>query len=82
MANELSDFVQAPNQGLHPEVYETENNAMDRSGVLFARLQDLAPWDGKGLLDLGCGTGYWLLKCLTDFRTFIGVDVIFRSPQH
>ena len=74
MANELSDFVQAPNQGLHPEVYEIENNAMDRSGVLFARLQDLAPWDGKVLLDLGCGTGYWLPKYLSNSGTVIGVE--------
>lgn len=74
MTNELSDFVQAPNQGLHPEVYEIENNAMDRSGALFARLEDLAPWDGKNLLDLGCGTGYWLPKYLSDSGTVIGVE--------
>ncbi|WP_404286499.1 class I SAM-dependent methyltransferase [Glutamicibacter arilaitensis] len=74
MTSELGDFLPAPNQGAHPEVYEIENNALDRSGVLFARLRSLAPWDGRVLLDLGCGTGFWLPKYLTEQGTVIGVE--------
>lgn len=74
MDNKLSDFTPAPNQGQHPEIYEIENNALDRRGKLFALLENLAPWDGKKLLDLGCGTGYWLPKYLSDSGTVVGVE--------
>ncbi|PRA11283.1 methylase [Arthrobacter sp. MYb211] len=78
MANELGDFLPAPNQGADPEVYEIENSALDRTGVLFARLCSLAPWAGKVLLDLGCGSGYWLPKYLTEHGTVLGVEPDLR----
>lgn len=57
---DLPDFVPAANQGADPGVYEIENAALDREGVLWAALQDAAPWAGRTLLDLGAGTGFWL----------------------
>jgi len=56
----LPDFVPAPNIGRHPHLYERENEAIARDGRLDAALFELAPWTGKHLLDIGCGTGFWL----------------------
>lgn len=79
---ELSDFLKAPNQGDHPELYEIENAAIDREGTLFAALENLASWEAKTLLDLGCGTGFWLPKYRTLKGNVIGVEPDVRLlPQ-
>jgi hypothetical protein len=54
------DFRPAPNQGDRPDLYEVENRAVDPAGRLLDAMRDLAPWAGKTLVDLGCGSGYWL----------------------
>lgn len=59
---EFPDFVPSGNQTAAPEIYEIENRAIDRDGIMWNRLQRLARWRGKTLLDLGCGSGYWLPK--------------------
>lgn len=59
---EFPDFVPSGNQAAAPEIYEIENRAIDRDGIMWNRLQRLARWRGKTLLDLGCGSGYWLPK--------------------
>lgn len=56
----LPDFVRAPNQADRPDLYEVENRAIDPDGVLAAALWAVAPWDGRDVVDLGCGSGYWL----------------------
>lgn len=58
----LSDFIPAANQGANPALYEIENEAIDPDGVLWQALEQQGPWVGKTLLDLGCGSGYWLPK--------------------
>ena len=58
----MDDFVRSGNQAVSPEVYELENKALDPEGKLWAKLAALAPWQGKVLVDLGCGSGYWLEK--------------------
>ena len=54
------DFQPAPNQGARPDLYELENRAMDPDHLVLDAMRELAPWAGKTLLDLGCGSGYWL----------------------
>ena len=71
---ELSDFVPAPNQGGDPELYELENLAIDREGTLSAALWEVAPWDGRRLLDLGCGSGFWLPRYLEEAASVVGVE--------
>lgn len=68
----LTDFVPSPNQ-LAIEQYEIENGAFDRRGLLLDAMRVLAPWSGRTLLDLGCGTGFWLPK-YRDAARLIGVE--------
>lgn len=56
----FTDFVPSGNQAVDPAVYDIENAAIDREGRLWSALQEQAPWDGRTLVDLGCGSGFWL----------------------
>lgn len=59
---EFADWRFAPNIGGHPASYELENEAVDRAGHVLAAMRALAPWSGRTIVDLGCGTGYWLRR--------------------
>jgi SAM-dependent methyltransferase len=68
------DWRYAPNIGGHPDVYEVENRGIDPGGHVLAALRRLAPWDGRTLVDLGCGTGFWLPGYARDAARVIGVE--------
>ena len=70
---EFADWRFAPNIGGHPASYELENQAVDRAGHVLDGLRAIAPWAGLTLVDLGCGTGYWL-QHYTDAATVIGIE--------
>ncbi len=70
----LPDFRPAPNQGARPELYELENQAIDPDGLVLAAMRALAPWAGKTLVDLGCGSGYWLPGYAAEAGTVIGIE--------
>jgi ubiquinone/menaquinone biosynthesis C-methylase UbiE len=72
--NDYPDWQPAPNIRDAPDLYEVENRAMDPDGVVHAALQQVAPWSGRVLLDLGCGTGFWLPTYSKDGRDVIGVE--------
>jgi ubiquinone/menaquinone biosynthesis C-methylase UbiE len=69
-----SDFSPAPNQGGRPDLYEVENRAMDPGRLVLDAMAELAPWAGKTLLDLGCGSGYWLPGYADQAAAVIGVE--------
>ncbi|KUG60457.1 class I SAM-dependent methyltransferase [Nesterenkonia jeotgali] len=69
----LHDFVPAANQGGDPAVYEIENEAIDPQGTLWEALRRAADWRHKVLVDLGCGSGYWLPKYSESEKT-IGIE--------
>ena len=69
---ELSDFVPASNQ-LATDLYEVENEAFDRRGVVLDAMRTMATWAGRTLLDLGCGSGYWF-QHYVDVAELIGVE--------
>lgn len=71
---ELRDFVPAANQGGNPALYELENLAVDPRGAVLERLARAAPWDGRTLLDLGCGSGYWLPGYAAQADRVIGIE--------
>ncbi|WP_340539729.1 class I SAM-dependent methyltransferase [Nocardioides sp. GXZ039] len=58
----------SPNIWRHTETYEIENRAVDPDGTLWSTLERLAPWAGRTVLDLGCGTGFHLPLFATDTR--------------
>ena len=68
------DWRFAPNIGGHPDVYEIENRALDPDGHVLAAMRNLAPWDGRTLVDLGCGTGFWLPGYAGDAARVIGIE--------
>ena len=47
---------------------------MDPDGVLLEAMRELAPWAGRTLVDLGCGSGYWLAGYADEAGTVIGVE--------
>jgi SAM-dependent methyltransferase len=71
---ELPDFRPAPNQGGNIELYEAENRALDPGGHLLAAMRARAPWAGRALLDLGCGSGYWLPGYADEAAEVTGVE--------
>jgi SAM-dependent methyltransferase len=73
-AAELPDFKSAPNQGGNIELYEVENRALDPDGHVLAAMRARAPWAGRSLLDLGCGSGYWLGGYAGEAAEVIGVE--------
>ena len=68
------DFRAAPNQGARPDLYELENEALDPDGLVLAAMRELAPWAGRTLVDLGCGSGYWLPGYAAEAAAVIGVE--------
>jgi len=71
---EFTDWTPAPNIRDAPDLYELENRAIDPDGVLEAALSDIAPWAGRDLVDLGCGTGFWLPAYADQAATVTGIE--------
>jgi len=71
---EFPDWRFAPNIGEHPDRYELENAALDRAGHVLAAMREIAPWAGRTIVDLGCGTGYWLGRYAAEAAKVVGVE--------
>lgn len=71
---ELDDWVRAPNIADNVDLYERENEALAADGRLDEALRGIADWSGQVLLDIGCGTGFWLPRYATDVAEVIGVE--------
>ncbi|MGF1667253.1 MAG: class I SAM-dependent methyltransferase [Acidimicrobiia bacterium] len=72
--SKFDDFVPAPNISGDPEIYELENQAIAADGRLDSALRSVADWSGRRLLDIGCGTGFWLSLYATDASSVVGVE--------
>src|SRR5258708_40215371 len=68
------DFRFAPNIGAHRDDYELENRAIDQAGHVLTAMRAIAPWAGKTLVDLGCGTGYWLPGYAAEAASVVGIE--------
>ncbi|KRF37881.1 methyltransferase type 11 [Nocardioides sp. Soil805] len=64
----------SPNIWHHPETYELENRAADPHGRIEAAMRQVASWDDRVLLDVGCGTGFHLPRWAEHARRVIGVE--------
>jgi SAM-dependent methyltransferase len=70
----FSDFSPAGNQGGNPDVYEIENRGLDPDGLVLAAMRELAPWRDRTLVDLGCGSGFWLPRYADEAARVIGIE--------
>jgi len=68
------DFRPSGNAAVNPDLYDLENQAVDPDGILLDAMRDIAPWAGRSILDLGCGTGYWLDVYADEAAEVIGVE--------
>ncbi len=68
------DWRFAPNIGNNPGVYEIENGALARAGHVLNAMHRLAPWTGRTIVDLGCGTGFWLTRYAAEAGRVIGIE--------
>jgi SAM-dependent methyltransferase len=66
--------IPSPNIWQHPDVYEIENRAVDRAGAITDLMQRLAPWSGRDVLDVGCGTGFHLPLFAGTARSVTGIE--------
>jgi SAM-dependent methyltransferase len=64
----------SPNIWHHPATYETENRAVDPDGVIESTMGAIAPWAGRDVLDVGCGTGFHLPRFAATATTVTGVE--------
>ena len=68
------DAIPSPNIWNHPAVYEIENRAVDRAGVIESAMRAHGDWAGRDLLDIGCGTGFHLPRFAEAAATVTGVE--------
>jgi ubiquinone/menaquinone biosynthesis C-methylase UbiE len=68
------DFRYAPNIGGHADIYELENSAFLQARHVLDAMRALAPWTGRTIADLGCGTGFWLDVYAADAARVIGIE--------
>lgn len=66
--------VASPNIWQRPAEYELENRAFDRAGLVTEALRSVADWDGRDVLDVGCGTGFHLPLFAAAARSVTGVE--------
>ncbi len=67
-------MIRSPNIWDAPEVYELENLASDRAGVVDAAIEALHPLEGARLVDVGCGTGFHLPRLAARGAHVVGVE--------
>ena len=73
-ASRNHDVRPSPNIWQHPQVYEIENRAVDHAGEITSLMQSLAPWAGRDVLDIGCGTGFHLPLFAESAGSVTGVE--------
>ena len=66
--------IRSPNIWDTPDVYELENLACDRAGVIESAIAGLRDIAGADLLDIGCGTGFHLSRFAGLGARVVGVE--------
>lgn len=60
----------------YDNVYHKDVSIMRGSSLHFSRLaKRLGPWEGKQLLDVGCGGGQWLMAAAQLGANPVGIDI-------
>jgi SAM-dependent methyltransferase len=68
-----SPAIPSPNIWKWPEIYEWENRAQDVEGAVWAALHEAVPWEGRDVVDVGCGDGFHL-ALFAGARSVTGVE--------
>ena len=66
--------IPSPNIWGTPDLYELENLASDRAGVIDGAIGELLPWAGSRVLDVGCGSGFHLPRFASYAAHTVGVE--------
>lgn len=66
--------IVSPNIWNWPDIYEVENDAQDADGAIWAVLSEVAPWSGRDVVDVGCGTGFHLPHFARTAESVLGVE--------
>ncbi|PID53271.1 MAG: SAM-dependent methyltransferase [Micrococcales bacterium] len=66
--------IRAPNIWDHPEVYELENDAVDRGAVIESTMRRIHDWSHGHVVDIGCGSGYHLPRFARGAARVTGVE--------
>lgn len=74
MSGNSSGVVPSPNIWNHTATYEVENRAVDPDGVVDAAIRSRHDWRHQVVLDVGCGSGYFLPRFATDAARVVGVE--------
>lgn len=64
----------SPNIWHHTATYEIENRAVDPDGAIEAAMRSVASWNGRTVLDVGCGTGFHLPWFARRAAAVVGVE--------
>ncbi len=67
-------MIRSPNIWDSPDVYELENLASDRAGVIDTTIDALHPLTGADVVDIGCGTGFHLPRLARRGARVVGVE--------
>ncbi len=73
----LPGAVPSPNIWRHTDTYELENRAADPDGRLWTAMREAVgpgAWDGRAVLDLGCGNGFHLPRFAAEGARVVGVE--------
>lgn len=70
----MRGVIPSPNIWHNPAVYEIENHAVDPDGRLWDAIVERHPPAEARVLDIGCGTGFYLPRFAADARRVIGVE--------
>ncbi len=67
-------MIRSPNIWDSPDVYELENLASDRAGVIDTTIDALHPLTGADVVDIGCGTGFHRPRLARRGARVVGVE--------
>ncbi|MFV0532352.1 MAG: class I SAM-dependent methyltransferase [Cumulibacter sp.] len=70
----MRGVIPSPNIWHSPAVYELENRAVDPDGRLWTEMTNRHPLASSTVLEIGCGTGFYLPKFAAHAAEVVGVE--------